>query len=278
MPTYTSFKDVKSLLRSSDGKVVRFSGTSLQTFRVEESETSHNPASNLYFDRTALQVDPSFGGHYEIRLKFDTDTTYDVLLKPDDDISQRMMVAAQGHDYQTDYTTPDGVITIEASGFEGTPNEGNVLDFHFDAHMSKKHAKDMIEDVEVEIDSMLSAQQIDQLEDTESRLFNPNDSRPVPNAIKVAARYLSAYYIFTDTFVENFAEGGASSSYADRWKKRAEKMLNLYIDREGYNHPKIHAEHIEIEPKETFREQPDFETTIKTEDSSYKGAGTYYSG
>jgi hypothetical protein len=57
----------------------------------------------------------------------------------------------------------------------------------------------------------------------------------------VAAAYLAAYYLYTDTFANIYKEENEGDSYANRWKKRAEKYVHGYIENAGYAPPEAAA-------------------------------------
>jgi hypothetical protein len=240
--TYTTLTEVKRILKASDNDVIRFSDslTEVRLVGADSTRGEGNPDMGFNFD--GVQTDPAFDKKLKVIIRFNSPTEFNAY-QINDNLNQELLLSANEL-ISDDYTTPDGLITIPSSCWFGTIEADDEVILKFDPHISDNNAEKYIEDAEIEIDTMLSAAMVDDYEDGETRHFDPsatNPERPVPPPIKVAAAYLAAYYLYTDTFANIYKEENEGDSYANRWKKRAEKYVHGYIENAGYAPPEAAA-------------------------------------
>lgn len=227
MTTYTTLSDVKRIVQSSGDKVVRFSD-SLTEVRLKDQSSP----KDFEFDRTEVTESTSFKGQRELRFRFTDSSTFDVVEIPDG--YNKEVLLDTGQSISSDYTTPDGEITVKSSAWGGTIESGDKLTLEFDAHISDDHAERFIEEAEIEIDSTLAGDRVKYLEGN-NRLWT--SSSDVPPEISVATSYLAAYYIYTNVYINIYKEDGGMSNYSNRWKKKAEKNIRNYARRSLHEVP-----------------------------------------
>lgn len=241
--TYTTLSEVKRILKASDNEVIRFSDSLTEVRLKAGGQSAREGNPDMGFDFEQVGMDPAFDKKLRLMIKFTSPTEFNVY-RVNDNINQEILLS-QGQLIANDYTTPDGLITIPSTCWFGTIEAGDEVILKFDPHISDNSAEKYIEDAEVEIDTMLSAAMVDDYESGETRHFDPSDpDRQVPPPIKVAAAYLAAYYLYTDTFASVYKEENkddSTRSYGSRWKKRAEKYVLGYIENEGYAPPEAAA-------------------------------------
>lgn len=230
MATYTDLDDIKRILRSSDREVVRFSD-SLTDIRVKSSDSNRA----IGFDDSQVVVDPSFDAKLSIAFKFSSDTEFNVWWV-DRSRNEDLLISANQLK-SDDYTTPNGMIVFPSDCWIGDFDDGDVITITFDPHMSNEDAERYMKDAEVEIDSILAANQIRFFQETSGGDNFYPIAAEVPPPVAVAASYLAAYYIFTDVFLTVLKDGGADGTYAGRWKGRAEKYIKNFMEAEGYSPP-----------------------------------------
>jgi hypothetical protein len=228
MPTYTTLDDVKRIVQSSGDKVVRFSD-SLVSIQISESSSGRDFA----FDRNEVEETTSFKGQRELRFKFNSSSDFDVVEIVEGHNREVLLDSSQSK--SSDYTTPDGEITVKSSAWKGTQESGDEATLEWDAHISDDHAEAFIDESEIEIDSTLAGQRVDFLEGSDNRLWT--SSSDVPPEISVACSYLAAYYIYTNVYINIYQENGGMSNYSTRWKKKAEKNVMSYADRVNHEVP-----------------------------------------
>lgn len=233
MPTYTTLDAVRSLLETASAKNINFSN-SISGVQITEKGARDPHYTDGGIDTGEFDYTDSFSEQMELILKFKDSTTFDVFLEKEHEDLRTLLDKDQ--DISNDYTIPSGNLTIKSSAWIGTYKDNVKVVLKFNPHVSNNRAKKYIEDVEVEIDSIIESEPADKKDDGDARLFNPNDNRPVPNEIELATKYLTAYWIYTDVF--SSIKQQTEVSYTNRWKKRAFKQIDNYIDKVGYSGPK----------------------------------------
>lgn len=222
MAIYTTLADVERVLRTSAESKIRFSDRAL--IEVVAKDSNNNTNTDILVDFDSITIDDDYDDQTLLQVSFTSATDYDVFLS--EPKIKRNLLLGSG-DIASPFTTPDGLITIPSGVFSGTIEIGDTVDLRFDAHMSVNHANAYIDDTEVTVDTVLSEKSVDYLTGAEERLFPTSPEVPVP--VKVATQYLAAFYIYTDVFRGKFVDEEAfQKSYAHRWKKRAETMINKY--------------------------------------------------
>lgn len=249
MAIYTNLKDIKRVIRSSDNEIVRFSDSlSSITIRKDRSTrgsqiefTNEMDIPALGFNELEIEVDPDFDSKLNLHIRFVSPTEFNVYKLGLERKFPRLL--SQGADINSDYTTPDGLLTIKSEAWFGVIETGDIVELTFDPHISDNDVLKYIEDTEVEIDAMLTSLGVDILKEGETRLFDPSavPPRPIPPQIQVAATYLTAYYLFTDLFVRIYKQTDPDFTYSGRWKKRAENYINNYIKEKGLVPPRAMA-------------------------------------
>ena len=230
---YTTLANVERVLRTSSESKVRLSDKALVS--VIPQTATRQPNLSILVDYTSIVISDDYEGRQLLRVTFTSATDFDVTQA--DLTSQRELLLGSG-DIASPFVTPDTLITIPAGTFSGTIAATDFVELEFHAHMSVNDAVLYIEDTEVSIDSVLSELGVDYLETGDTRLYTTTPDVPV--TIAVAAQYLAAYFIYTDVYRGKFTdEATFQNSYARRWKKRADNMLNQFAAQSGRLSPKI---------------------------------------
>jgi hypothetical protein len=231
MGTYATLADVKKIMRASSRERIRFSEDAFRSLDVgllENSATNPynqskfpKPQYDLIFRKEEVIVDPSYKYKTLINFVFTSPTAYDVYYQSfvDNSYDKREMKHGSGTISTTyDY---DGLLSFPDDCWSGTIVQGASVKITFESDISTEDAEFFILNAEIAIDNMLSAAAVDYLEVGQQRLFLAPD---IPPQITMAAQYMSAYYIYTNAFAEQSADG-QSGHFTDRWKKMAMDML-----------------------------------------------------
>lgn len=233
MPTYTTVADVKRVLRSSAGGKMRFPDNALDS--VLPFDSNDNVNTDMTIDKDKIVADGNYTGETFLKFVFTDATNFEVYSV---DTALKKEVLIDTGSVAVTYTTPDGLIDVQANAFSGTIEAGDVIELKLKAHMSNTDLESYIDDAEVEIDTALSEGRVDYLDlgGGETRLL----SGTIHPSIALATQYLSAYYVYTDVFVGSFTQGeDAKRSYATRWRSKAEKVLGQYIISSRRGLPKV---------------------------------------
>jgi hypothetical protein len=235
MPIYTTQENVARVLRAVAGGKVRFSDTALTSVDVRDS--NNDPQFQTTVDQGGVSVDTAFEGQKKLKFDFTSATTFNVL---DVDTKQRHTILIGTGTIGAGFTTPDSDVTIDAGTFAGTIATGDSILLTFEAHISQDDVDAFIEESEVEVDTILSESGYGYLDlvNFATRLFE--SSSDVPPAVSVATTYLAAYYIYSNVFVLKFkSDDDAETSFANRWKNRAEKILARFIKGSNRSMPAV---------------------------------------
>lgn len=220
MAYYTTIDKVKQKLGSSRGEKVRFSESVVKLVQTDSDGNILNP---YIFNYKEIIYSNSFSEQMSLRLTFTSATDYSVEYH---DSNQKRFYQIGTGTVSTDFDYDYGELIIPDDCWVGTPSNGDIVEIDFHPHLSNETGLGIIEDVELLVDLKLIEAEIG-FELGASRLFNPGS---VPEYVQTAATYLSAYYIFTDTFHEKFSQkDGGCDAVVKRWKEFAKKMLEMYI-------------------------------------------------
>jgi hypothetical protein len=236
MPTYTDLSQVKRVLRSSSGEKVRFSD-SIVGVNVGKltSPTGNQITSNLdlEFNYTLVTIEADFEGDYVLKFLFTSPTEFKAI-----EVGEKIRreLALGTGDIATDYTTPNGLITVPSGCWGGTIITNSVVEIRFDSHMSDNSGNQYIEDAEVIIDATIEGVGVNYAIGA-PRIFA---SGSVPDQVKVATTYLAAYMIFTDAFADFYKDKNEMKySFVGGWKSRAEDLLMDYMKAVGRKPPGV---------------------------------------
>jgi hypothetical protein len=241
MATYAILDDVKRILRASARERIRFPGNGFKTIdvtsRVDPSgaplsyqqkngNNVYKPTYNFLFNEVGLVISPSFKGRIFLSINFTSSTTYNVYHQPiiNGQHDKRDMLYGSGNISTVfDYM---GHVEITAASWGGTITAGDTVKIEIEVDISNEDAEFFIENAEIDIDNMLSANRVDYLNAGEQRLFQLPD---VPPPIKMATQYLAAYYIYTAAYAEEQQDGGRGQHFSKEWKTKALSILSNYI-------------------------------------------------
>lgn len=237
MPTYTDLSQVKRVLRSSSGEKVRFSDSLVDVTTGKQGAGGKLvPTIDIEFNYSLVQTGSSFDGDYLLKFLFSDSENFKAL-QVDQKIRRELLLSTGS--VNSDYSTPDGLITVPAACWGGTIETDSVVQLRFDSHMSDDDANQYIEDAEAIIDAMIENEGVNYVVNGNTRVFQVGS---VPEQVKVATTYLTAYMIFTDTFADFYKDKDeVRYSFIGRWKKRAEDLLKDYMRAAGRRPPKVLA-------------------------------------
>ena len=228
MPTYTTLEQVKSKLTSTRGDRVRFSQESLVNVTVKSQLSSRKFTENtdLIFVYDDIVFSSSFSRSMNLVIKFDNGNNTDYSIYEQYLRTDRREMKIGTSDTSSNLSLFGGDVQIPASCWSGAIAENDQVELEIDTHISEDLAEDYIDETEDEIDNMLIQAGIG-YQISDGKLFTALD---VPNLIATATTYLAAYYIYTDIFYDKMREKSKDgyTSFADRWKKRAEKLVTSY--------------------------------------------------
>lgn len=231
MPTYTNLEDVKKILTLGHDKSFMFSDCLAEVELLNDGR----PNVDMIFNPDEVLIKPTFSKFLDLKLQFIDSTNFNVYVM-DKRIKQKRLISSG--DINTTWVSPSTEIEIPPSTWGGTIVQDDIVDLGFRSYISDNYANQMIEDTEVMIDSMITESGTMFVQPGFSQLF-PNN---IPSAVQVATKYLSAYYIYTDTFQDKFRdEVSYQDSFVRRWKRRAEMYLKGFIDAQGFTSPRVLA-------------------------------------
>lgn len=229
---YTTLDDVKKVLRSSSGERVRFSDN-VKTVEVKHANKA--PNLDITFDRNGLILDPSVEGAFTIRIEFSSIVAFDVY-RIEEAYENKLHIGSGN--ISSLFTSSDGLLQISPSCWTGTIVAGDYVQLQYDIHMSNEVAEYYIENTEVMIDQMIYDVLAQAPATGETRVWPL--AADVPEAVSVAATYLTAYYIFTDVFADRYlTREDKKLTLIDRWKTRGEEYLKRYISNEAKIAPSL---------------------------------------
>lgn len=241
MPSYATLEDVKRILRSSSRERIRFPSNGLKSIyassRVSPSgaplphqqkngNNVYNPTYQLLFNSSFVEIAPTFKGRVLLSINFTSPTNFSVYHQSEinGEHDKREMLIGTGN-ITTDFVYM-GEITILAGAWGGVIAAGDTLKLEFEVDMNDEDAEFFIENAEIDIDNMLSANSVDYLEPGYTRLFLAPD---IPPAVQMATQYLAAYYIFTAAYHGEMQENTGGVHFSKDWKVRAHSVLANYI-------------------------------------------------
>ncbi len=226
---YTTVEKVISVLSASNGKRVRTSSNALKTVKsgtvVGNLAGAINtwrvePSGQTIVTKSLIEVGSSYVGNDEFRIQFTSATEYGVWAFRDGSFS----LLGSG-DINTDHQILDTVITLAAGCFSGAISSAAQVNLQFEADISDDQVSEYIKQTEYLIDNVLSENMVGYSTDGSSLIFEDE----VPEQIKTATAYLTAFYIYTDVFADVQADIAEKEySYAFRWRKRAEDIITTF--------------------------------------------------
>lgn len=234
MSRYTDLQSVKQILRLGSSTKVRFPANSLTSLNIyEKGLKSSSINTSLIFRHQNLVIDPVLKDLAELAILFTSPTDFEVYAKVGNVGS--LLLDGTG-DIATTYVY-NGEVSIPTTCWGGTIKAEDVVKLVLSPHISDEDALQIIEDTESIIDAMI---------------FNVSGNLPYPNSdlgqdwfgglipqtVAIAAKKLSAYYIFKYVFPDYNCEDG-KCRFLDEWKRDAEKMLSDYIRQLNITAPSV---------------------------------------
>jgi hypothetical protein len=232
--TYTTLEDLRRVMNSSNDKKVRFSVDAIDSIVAITSD--RKPNKDIQIDTTLSSVQTSFQGAQTYRFEFTDDTNFNVYLVGNQAQSDYREVLIGTGDKNTDYTSPDGNITIGAGTFSGTIELGDSNTIKLNCDVSDDNACLYIRDAEIEIDSSLSEYYAEYTPEAQDTIYT---AVTTPSQVKLATTYLAAYYLYSDMYVDVLREGDSKESFLPGWKKRAERIMNSFIKFTARTNPSV---------------------------------------
>ena len=239
MATYTSLEDLQRILLSTRGEKIRFSSNSLTSVRVGTINSNGGLANQKYptfgVNSSLITINPTFHGFVTIELVFSTPTDFSVYRVEEPDSSKNLINTGST---SVDYESPDEMFVIPSAAWTGTPEANSVLILKFQAHLSDDHIDEYIAQSETMIDAYLKQLGYIQYQtDGAGLLFDPGT---VPSEVQYATAYYTAYFIFTDVFLEVIKDDSdATMSLIHKHKVRAEDFLKKFFTYRARTAPKI---------------------------------------
>lgn len=239
MPTYATVQKVKDIIKTG-----RESHNILADNAVDEVILQHESNrgqvqdnKDMIFAHEEVDIGNNFFGSTILKIQFNSSTDFDVYEVQEG--IQNLRLISQSNSISNDWSHPNKGITIKSAAWGGTIEQNDIVKLKLRAYLSEKMLETRVEDTEVMIDSKLKGAgvKLTQNASDNTSLFQTGG---VPDEISVACKYLTAYYVYTDVYKDKFQDNsGDDFSYVKRWKRRAENLIETYMDEQTNIAPKI---------------------------------------
>lgn len=242
MGSYTQVDNVKKVLRSSTGQKAIMSDDALVGVSIVSAQ-NRNISRELKFNSEYVTVETDFVGKMDLQLEFTSPTDYSVYLVTTDNANSLYQIGSSS----ISSTFSHESIQVSPGTVSGDIEIGDKILLKFHADISIDDVEEYICETELIIDSMLE-HGFFKYRDSDTPDDNIYPCGSVPPQIKYTAKYLAAYYIYTDTFAEIGKENASDTySFTSRWKKRAESFLLKFIKTRNRSTPFVSGFPIKIE-------------------------------